>query len=380
MKAGNFKAHVKPRLAMIAMGVIGTGLEGQGVPAISDMIRNISNYFDVTYYSFQPIDKKKIPSSVTVRQVISYRIPGRIKHLLLILRLVADHFAFSHQLLYSIGTFPTGRWAVLLGKLFNVPVIVHILSLEASGLSGAQYKYLVWPELHKITQKVCRHANEIIFLTEYQKRFANTVLTTPHSITVIPLSISLDRFPFVKRTISYPVKFIHVAYYHPVKDQATLFRAFAQIASKIDCELIIVGNGFEADEVKILLTNLKIDQKVFFKGQLRNVDLALCFKEAHILLHTSLFESECIVALEAMASGIPVCSTRVGIMDDLGEDFFVLAPVGDAHQLAEKVIALVRDPAHYSALQQKAYEWVVAHDSQWSARAYADVFTKWLRY
>lgn len=379
MAVKTIKTKRKPKLAMIAMGVIGGGVDGQGIPAVTEMIDEVSRQFDITYYSLQRVNANVLPS-IKVKQVLNWRIPGRLKYLLLMFRIIVDHFVDPHSVIYSIAVFPTGRMAIWLGKLLRRPVVVHLLALEAVALENIRYGSLISPALARISKWVCDSADEVIVLSHFQNKIARQNLPTKRDFTVIPLSVNLRKFQYHKRNILDPVRFIHVAYYHPVKDQLTLFRAFALIASEVNCELKVIGSGFEIEVIHALLGELGISEKVFFTGQVRNDELRFYFRDAHILLHTSLYESETIVALEAMASGIPVCSTRVGIMDDLGEDFFVLAPVGDAHQLAEKVIALVRDPAHYSALQQKAYEWVVAHDSQWSARAYADVFTKWLRY
>src|SRR5687768_15902435 len=119
MRPKNTDPQIKPTVAMIAMGVMGAGLQGQGIPVIGEMINHVAKEFNVTYYSFQPVDRSKIPSSLTVRQIVSWHIPGRLKYLLLMLRLVADHFKHPHQLFYSIGTLPTGQWAVLLGRIFK---------------------------------------------------------------------------------------------------------------------------------------------------------------------------------------------------------------------------------------------------------------------
>jgi glycosyltransferase involved in cell wall biosynthesis len=377
MPLGNNKIQNKPRIAMIAMGVIGGGVDGKGIPAVTEMIHHISKEFDIVYYSFQRVDVNILPS-IKVKQVLPGKLPGRLKYLLLGLQIITDHLFDPYQFLYSIAVFPTGRMAVRIGKIIRRPVIVQLLALEAAALKDIQYGNLVSPFLTRISQWVCREADEVIVLSQYQNDIAKRSLPTTRDFTVIPLSIDCDKFQYNHRDVSYPVKFIHVSYYHPVKDQATLFRAFAKIASVIDCELTVIGNGFDNARVRGMLKDLNILHRVFFKGQVMNKDLPVYFSAAHLMLHTSLYESECIVALEAMASGIPVCSTRVGILADLGDESAVLVPPGDAEALAENTIELINNPLRYSTIQQKAYEWIIAHDARWSAEKYAATFRKWL--
>ena len=96
-----------------------------------------------------------------------------------------------------------------------------------------------------------------------------------------------------------------------------------------------------------LLKELGIQEHVTFTGELGQSDLPKYFDNAHILLHTARFETGCAVIQEAMASGVAVCGTEVGILADIGERYALMVHPQDSEGLAEKIISLVNNPQLY---------------------------------
>ena len=70
----------------------------------------------------------------------------------------------------------------------------------------------------------------------------------------------------------------------------------------------IAGDGPEFDELKMLQTELKLEDKVQFLG-FRN-DVPLLMKESDLFVLPSLSEPFGIILLEAMATGTPIVTTR----------------------------------------------------------------------
>jgi len=207
-------------------------------------------------------------------------------------------------------------------------------------------------------------------VADYQKKVAQESIPISRSIDVLPLRIIPQDFQFIERQITFPVQFIHVAYYSPIKDQDTMFRAFAAVANKIDCRLTVVGSGFDIPEIQIMMNDLKIADKVIFKGPFPYSQIPSQFRHAHILLHTARFETGCAVIQEAMASGVAVCGTRVGILADLGERFGVMVSPKDDAQLAAKILSLIEDPASYARITNEAYLWITRYDAAWANENY----------
>jgi len=360
----------KPRIALFGSGVLGGGTVGQGIPVMADLFERLSLHYDIVYYSFKRIDTTQVPPALAVRQIISFKIPERLKYILLMLRFTWDQVLCPVSLIFAISIYPTGRAAVILGKIFNVPVLVQIIALEAAALPEISYGGLHKAWLARITRWVFKKADVIIAVAHYQKEIAKRSLPTSREIDVLPLRIDTTKFRYKERRIIYPVQFIHIGFYGPVKDQDTMFEAFAKVARIIDCHLTVIGDGFDIPKVRRMMRNLNIVEKVTFTGFLRQSNIPQYLDSAHVLLHTARFETGCAAIQEAMASGIAVCGTAVGILSDIGPQYAITVQPGDAERLAPKVLTLVKDEAMYQQLTRAAYQLITSYDAVWSAENY----------
>lgn len=134
----------------------------------------------------------------------------------------------------------------------------------------------------------------------------------------------------------------------PVKDQATLVRAFA-LACKRDGEaarqmrLVIVGDGPERDALSELLRQAGVSDRAWLPGAMNDVPGVLRGLDCFVL--PSLSEGISNTILEAMATGLPVIATGTGGNPELitNGQTGCLVPVGDPEALAEALIVLWRD-------------------------------------
>ena len=105
----------------------------------------------------------------------------------------------------------------------------------------------------------------------------------------------------------------------------------------------MVGDGPDRPNAEWLAEVRGVAKDVHFVGKLSEMDRLLSVSD--VLVLPSELESFGLVALEAMASEVPVVATRVGgvpeVVDE-GEDGFLL-PVGDTEAMAEAVDRLLGD-------------------------------------
>jgi glycosyltransferase involved in cell wall biosynthesis len=363
----------KPKLALLGMGTLSAG--NLGVPVMIDLFERLSADFTVVFYSFLPIDDSLVPSTIVVRQPVDMRMPGRVKYFLVALRCLWDHLFNPFSLFFSVSIYPTSRWAIVLGRLLNRPVLVQLIATEAGTSPDISFGNLAIPWLRKITLDVCRKADAVVVVADYQKKFAVKNLETRKEIAVLPLRVNTKKFFYQKHIISHPVQFIQIAFYSALKDQDTLFAAFSKVAQKIPCHLTVVGEGFNVPKVHAMMNDLKIADHVTFTGFVENNELPRYLNNSHILLHTALFETGCAVIQEAMASGVVVAGTDVGILSDIGDAYAVIVPTRNAEHLAEKIIALVHNPARYEKIRDTAYQFISTYGEEWSYRNYRDFIT-----
>ena len=97
----------------------------------------------------------------------------------------------------------------------------------------------------------------------------------------------------------------------PVKDQATLLRAFASLAPlHARARLVMAGSGPLSADLRALAAALGVGERVWFPGTLHDVAGAL--RNFDVFVLPSLSEGISNTLLEAMASGVPALATSVG--------------------------------------------------------------------
>ncbi|MEO8407666.1 MAG: glycosyltransferase, partial [Oxalobacteraceae bacterium] len=101
----------------------------------------------------------------------------------------------------------------------------------------------------------------------------------------------------------------------PVKDQATLIRAFAELIKEYPgisarVRLVIVGDGPLLGYLRSLAATLGVDKQTWFAGALNEIPQVLHTFDIFVL--PSLSEGISNTILEAMASGLPVIATAAG--------------------------------------------------------------------
>lgn len=137
-----------------------------------------------------------------------------------------------------------------------------------------------------------------------------------------------------------------VARLSPEKDQATLLRAFARVASVLpDAHLLLVGDGTLRGELEALARELQIFERAHFLGE--RTDIAELLGAMNVFCLPSLTEGTSLTLLEAMATGLPVVATAVGGTPEVvaHETSGLLVEAGQPEQLADALVQVLQDSA-----------------------------------
>jgi len=109
--------------------------------------------------------------------------------------------------------------------------------------------------------------------------------------------------------------------------------AFREVLSKLkDVGLIVVGDGPEAQKLRALAERMGIEQNVRWEGWQGNT--SPYYKTADLFLITSNYEGYGVVIIEALAAGLRVVSTDVGVASEVGAMISSRSPAA----IAEKII------------------------------------------
>jgi colanic acid/amylovoran biosynthesis glycosyltransferase len=140
-------------------------------------------------------------------------------------------------------------------------------------------------------------------------------------------------------------------------------RAIARvIASGRAVSYTIVGEGPQRGDLERLAQELGIEQSVAFAGWISHDDVVRVMEDSHILIAPSVIASDGDeegipnVIKEAMATGMPVISTRHGGIPELLEDNVsgLLVPERDDEALANRIGFLIDHPAAWALIGREA--------------------------
>jgi D-inositol-3-phosphate glycosyltransferase len=217
----------------------------------------------------------------------------------------------------------------------------------------------------------------------------------PGRVTVIPCGVDVELFrprPAAAARDRLGLDAEHVLLFvgrlTPIKGLETLLRALSVLRSDglaaARLKLLVVG-GTKGDEagsehLRRLAQDLGIGPWVDFRGPQPQDALPDYYAAADMCLIPSRYESFGMVALEAMASGVPVVASRAGGLAVTVQDGATgrLVPEGDVSALARAVAELLADEPGRRALGARAVEW--ARRFAWPSvgRSVADLYAELL--
>ncbi|EKN69583.1 glycosyl transferase group 1 protein [Neobacillus bataviensis LMG 21833] len=145
---------------------------------------------------------------------------------------------------------------------------------------------------------------------------------------------------------------IHVSNFRAVKRVQDVVKTFAKVSAAMPAKLLLVGDGPEMTLVCKLVRKLSIEDQVIFLGKQENLEELYSISDLMLLLSEK--ESFGLVALEAMACGVPCIGTNVGGIPEViqhGENGYIceLTDIGD---IAEKSISLLTDNVLHQQFSQ----------------------------
>lgn len=116
----------------------------------------------------------------------------------------------------------------------------------------------------------------------------------------------LERFGFAGKRVM-----LHVGRLSMEKRLDIVLEAMAKLATKVpDLRLLVVGAGPASESYKRMASELGLSDRVVFTGFLPDVELPVAYASCEALVIPSTFETQGLVVLEALASGIPVVGMR----------------------------------------------------------------------
>ncbi len=240
--------------------------------------------------------------------------------------------------------------------------------------------------LRRINTWTFIRADWMIFLSETAKRVISASLSRSlERVSVIPHGVNHDRFKPVKRTpdaprSDRPIRIVYPSRLEPYKHQVEVVAAMAALLPEFSrLELHLCGPASTPYRTRVEAAMDRVDparQHIRYLGEVPNAELPALYAESHLLVFASSCENLPNIMIEAMACGIPMCSSSSSPMPEIGKDACLYFDPTDPAAIAASIREALADYPTALSRAERAVEYAQAYSWERTARQTFAVITE----
>jgi glycosyltransferase involved in cell wall biosynthesis len=170
-----------------------------------------------------------------------------------------------------------------------------------------------------------------------------------HELRIGTIPLGVDTARFTPGPVRRGHRLLVASSLSPVNDLTTVLRALALLRERVpDVQLEVAGMLFarELKRVRSVIEELGLARIVRFLGPVPGLMMPSVYRRRDLLIHAALEEEEGMSVLEALATGMPVVASTVGISASLPEEVVVHFTPGDPIALASAVVKSLAGTDH----------------------------------
>ncbi|WP_061223701.1 glycosyltransferase [Leptospira weilii] len=184
-------------------------------------------------------------------------------------------------------------------------------------------------------------------------------------IAVISNGLDLTSFKGSIKQLTSAPKLLHVGRISYEKNCDVILNAFKLIHDEIpDSTLTIIGDGPALPSLKVQARNLGVENAVTFTGFMKREQLPEEYPKYDLFLTASTMETQGLVILESIACGLPAVGADSFAIPELIHDNkngYIAKPF-DVKGIAEKAMAILKDPPLYEKFSKESIRISKAHE------------------
>lgn len=294
------------------------------------------------------------------------------------------------QIIHVHSPFLLGLAGAHWARLLKVPLVltyhtlykqyVHYFPFLPQAVRAVTSSYLNW---------FCNRCDCIVAPSEGVRRMLEADgLTRP--VAVIPTGVEVaDRLPvdpaWFRQRIGLgpePRALLFVGRLGREKNLPFLLRSLKRlnVSSDVPYHLVIVGGGPEEESLKSFVKGLGVENDVTFAGRWPHQDVLRAYAGADVFVFASQTETQGLVVLEAMNSGLPVVAVRGTGVEDVVEDGvsgFLTSP--GIEEFCDRVRRVTEDADTHSRLSEAAFRRAREYSTGRQAAVMAGLYEDLLR-
>ena len=170
---------------------------------------------------------------------------------------------------------------------------------------------------------------------------------------------------------------LYVGRVDPEKSIEVLMEAFTQVADQVpEAHLVIVGDGTAKPKLEKMAIKAGLENRVHFTGRVVGDDLPQIYRSAKLFAITSKTETQSIVLLEAMATGLPCVAVRAGAIPELvkSEENGYLCEADDVNAVANGLKTILTNAEKAKKMSASSLEKVKKHDINYTLTRIEEIY------
>jgi len=225
---------------------------------------------------------------------------------------------------------------------------------------------------HRMTEKVrnqtslkaIKYASANVFESDYLRQCAREIHpgnTTNDKVIYIGMPEHCSELPKIAESEINRSQIVSLTNANPHKDSRTLLKMLAELVERrpeVDWRLVIAG-GSDAEKwapYKAYAQELGVGDRIEWLGFIDQQELTRQMRNSLCLVTTSLVESFCMVALEAMARGCPAIAADCTSMPESVGDAALLAEPKNATAFCDSVLKYYDDESFRADYISRGYK------------------------
>lgn len=194
-------------------------------------------------------------------------------------------------------------------------------------------------------KKIFSTASRVITVSKSLGEEIKTIFQKP--VFTIPNVVKTDSFYFENISVKETFSFLHISNMYDIKNVEEIIQAFFQ-AYKKDNSLRLKLVGATPTNIQSKIEDLGCKNAIELSGEISYEEVGAIMQDHHAFVLFSDWETQSCVALEALCSGRPVITSRVGGVQELvNPRNGILVEAGNVNALAEAMMELKNNYGQY---------------------------------